>query len=290
MAQVTPCSDIQTMDPDDIVKCIRGKIETLWPRKAGQKDNKPWSFQNGTLRDGSGVVKFTLSGRDELPVNEFKGKTVVFMANHGDKHGWTGLKVKENDYADDHPKFGKLLLWVTGSAEISAGGTASDLPPGKPAAKPAQEPAPQPQDGPGDDGGSDTHPGEENPPHQPAEGQDGAATPEKPKLTRTEIQVNAIIEARKFLARQGNMAVLAAKEAIRANIQFRKDQGLPAEEAQRVAIAEEVSKHMTSTLFTTFYIAADRRGMAAAFPHGEMTKYIAKAKEQLEKEKDKEKE
>ncbi len=279
MAQVTQCSEIQTMDPDDIVKCIRGTIQTLWPRKSGTGDKGPWSFQNGTLKDGSGIVKFTLSGRDELPVDDYKGKPVVFMANHGDKHGWTGVKVKANDYADDHAKFGKMLLWVTASAEISGGGTGSDMEARKNA-------PPQPANQPEEDGGSDHPPEDENEPQAPAEAQNDAQASNKPKPTRTEGFVNAIIDSRKFLARQGNMAVLAAKEAIRANLQFRKDQGLPADEAQRLAIAEEVSKNMTSTLFTTFYIAADRRGFSAGFPHGDMTKYIALAKEQLAKEKE----
>lgn len=125
MPTVTPLSDIAAMAADTIVQCVRGKVTGLFKRITGQKkDGAAYSFENGTI-SGDGVeVRFTLNNCEPLDKN-LKGKVVLICCNHG-KHGWTGVKVKDDDYDGKTRK----ILWITPSGKVEIEGAAqSSLPP-----------------------------------------------------------------------------------------------------------------------------------------------------------------
>lgn len=150
MPTVTKVSALKSHDDEQQVLCVRGIVTKLYDRKAGEGTKGPWSFQNFTLKDGEDLFPVTLNNRDALPKN-FKDKLVQISCRQGDK-GWTGVKVKLNEYdGKDGEKVSNLVLWVTKSAEIelldeSASRPADSEPPSGPSGRqPPRTPSTDPK-------------------------------------------------------------------------------------------------------------------------------------------------
>lgn len=117
MPTVTKVRELKSHADEQQVLCVRGTVTKLYDRKSGDGAKGPWSFQNFTLKDGEDLFPVTLNNRDALPKN-YKDKLVQISCRQGDK-GWTGVKVKLNEYDNkDGDKVSTLTLWVTKSAEI----------------------------------------------------------------------------------------------------------------------------------------------------------------------------
>lgn len=72
---------------------VTAKITKVWPRKAGENNNGPWSFQ--VVETDGGRLK--LKNLPEFPQTRV-GQTVTLRANQSQKHGLTGIKVNHEQY------------------------------------------------------------------------------------------------------------------------------------------------------------------------------------------------
>lgn len=69
------------------------KIKKVWPRKAGENTNGPWSYQNVEVEGG----RLKLKNLPEFPKAR-EGQTVKLTANPSKHHGLTGIKVNHEEY------------------------------------------------------------------------------------------------------------------------------------------------------------------------------------------------
>lgn len=69
------------------------KIKKVWPRKSGENNNGPWSYQNVEVEGG----RLKLKNLPEFPKAR-EGQTVKLNANQSKQHGLTGIKVNHEEY------------------------------------------------------------------------------------------------------------------------------------------------------------------------------------------------
>lgn len=69
------------------------KIKKVWPRKSGENNNGPWSYQNVEVEGG----RLKLKNLPVFPL-EREGQTVTLKANQSKQHGLTGIKVNHEQY------------------------------------------------------------------------------------------------------------------------------------------------------------------------------------------------
>lgn len=69
------------------------RITKVHPRKAGENNNGPWSFQNVEVEGG----RLKLKTLPEFPKAR-EGQTVTLRANQSKQHGLTGMKVNHEQY------------------------------------------------------------------------------------------------------------------------------------------------------------------------------------------------
>ena len=272
MPTFSTIKDIYASEDDQPIFAIRGKLTKLFPQKTNPGPKGDWTAQQGEIEDATGKIGIKIIGKDELP-QDLRGKNLCILCHKGDK-GWTGVKAKINTYQPE--KYGAMYLHVTSTAEIEVIGSGSQVeqPPAKGKTAKPKEP-PQPPDeapDPDDDG---------RPPEPPPEKQTPPAVVQTP--TKTEYDsVEAVIDARKMLARRGNGMRMAADEAVRTIVEFRRCQGLIADEKMINAIKEEVAQEMTRTIFTTMFISLDRNaGIMGDIPTANLEGHIEVAKKRL---------
>lgn len=135
MSQVMTVADVQKLDADIPIPALRGKLTTLYKRSAGETQKGKWSFQNGEIESGGAKMKVVFKDRDELPMS-WKSKEVYLLSNNGSR-GWSGVKTKMDDYKPEAPV---MVVWVTGSAEITESSPVAGTPTAKPAAAPVAPP------------------------------------------------------------------------------------------------------------------------------------------------------
>jgi hypothetical protein len=132
------------MRNDEPIMRVEGTLIKLYPVK-----NTPHgTLQNGELSDGENVQKVTFA--DVAQPMSARNQYMVLECTHSDKHGWVGVKVK------DDQQFGRAI-WVTPTAAITFPRNGG----GAPAQTQTQEP-------PRNSGGSQRRPQQE--PRQPNQG------------------------------------------------------------------------------------------------------------------------
>jgi hypothetical protein len=96
---------------------------------SGEGQYGQWYLQNGVIKDDTGEIKVTFSGREEVP-QDWRGKTVELKCIKGTKGGWSGVKrsVNKKDKAD--------ILHVSEKAEVLMLETEQVPEPEKPAQSP----------------------------------------------------------------------------------------------------------------------------------------------------------
>jgi len=180
MPKVYSVAEIKELDDDTIVHSFKGKITKLYPPKKGESDRGPWSFQNVFLKDPDGdEIKATLKDRDELP-KAFTGKDVIILSSKSEKHGWVGVKAKDDEYNGKTTR----VLWITKAASITKGGSVE-----------ADE-----------SDGEEAEP-EERPKHHENEKEDGDLGPEV-------ASDNPLDAAKDYLMRRGNLMMLCWKAGL----------------------------------------------------------------------------
>jgi hypothetical protein len=105
--------EIATKKNGETLMVVKGKVTALFAQKSGTKsDGGEWKRQDMTLTDASGKVNVKLWDREPFGQDRI-GHEVMFSSTKN-KHGWTGVKVKANDFG------GKTTneVSVTGSAFI----------------------------------------------------------------------------------------------------------------------------------------------------------------------------
>lgn len=133
--RVIPISEVLTMEDGEIVSSVKGRITAIYDQTAGESDKGPWSFQNLELKDATGAIRVTLKDREPL-AKSYKNKEVYISSIKSEKHGFVGVKRKDEDFKGKMRK----ILWVTPTAEIATeqgdaeGGPAEPPPSDKPPA------------------------------------------------------------------------------------------------------------------------------------------------------------
>jgi hypothetical protein len=141
MPKVTTIQEIRdTVDGVPVI-CTRGKLTKLFPRKAGENSNGPWSIQQGEIMDATGKIDLFIKDRDDVP-KEWKGKDILIESNHTD-HGWKGAVTFEDTYKE----VTTIKLKITPSATMALyseqGATEqAEQPSAKPATQPSAKSAP----------------------------------------------------------------------------------------------------------------------------------------------------
>ncbi len=107
--------EVINMEEGEIVPAVSGIVESIYKQRSGIKDDKPWSFQDLVIRDGSLKIGVSVSGRDEIP-SSAKGKLLTFISSNGSR-GLTGVKIILDTYNGETKK----KLRVTPTAEIVEG-------------------------------------------------------------------------------------------------------------------------------------------------------------------------
>lgn len=73
---------------------LAGHVTAVFPRKEGEGEYGPWSFQDATLSDGETEVRLKFKNMEDM--KPIQGKDVAIRANKSKAHGLTGvLKVVE---------------------------------------------------------------------------------------------------------------------------------------------------------------------------------------------------
>ncbi len=107
--------EVVNMEEGEIVPEVSGIVESIYKRRSGVKDEKPWSFQDLVIKDGMLRIGVSVSGRDDIP-SSVKGKLLTFISSNGPR-GLTGVKVILDTYKGETKK----KLRVTPTAEIIEG-------------------------------------------------------------------------------------------------------------------------------------------------------------------------
>lgn len=123
--------EIQKMDAGDHIDMIRCTITKTWPRKTGESDKGPWSFENCNATMGGAKTTIKLTNCDPFD-KSLLNKPLIISSYEGDK-GKTGLYV-EDDYKDPAIKIVKATK--TAQFELDTGNQERQQP------APADKPAP----------------------------------------------------------------------------------------------------------------------------------------------------
>jgi hypothetical protein len=107
--------EVVNMEEGEIVPAVSGIVESIYKQRSGVKDDKPWSFQDLVIKDGTQKIGISVSGRDEIP-SSVKGKLLTFISSNGSR-GMTGVKIILDTYNGETRK----KLRVTPTAEIIEG-------------------------------------------------------------------------------------------------------------------------------------------------------------------------
>lgn len=193
MPKISTVQDILDAEDKFPIHAFRGVVKSSFPRKEGESDKGPWSFENIVVTDKDGEdIKVVFSNRDPLPKG-IKGKQIQLICYVG-KRGPSGLYVHDNTYSKDGDDVTVRELKVTPTAEVIFGNAQS------------QES--------GDNEGEDDY----RPQKKPAERQEREEAPSKQTQSppKGSTDFNAIAEAKFFLARRRNAWVLCHAAVVSA--------------------------------------------------------------------------
>lgn len=240
MPNITTIQEVLKMAEDLPILQFKGTFKNIYkPRvnKAGAA--KAYHYQDTIVTDKSGQeIKLTISDHAEIPQSEI-GKTFFFSCTKSDKHGWIGVKTKDNEYD------GKItrLIMVTKTGLIES----ADAPGAENTQQAPQQTAQRPQDraaGP--------------PPQQPAQTQNAPQAPAQAAKQPTNKQaeeLEAVSKAKHFLARRASYLLLCLDAA-----QFIGD------EYTRRNPNHMLSDSQFQAITSTLFIAGDRVGLPVELP------------------------
>lgn len=305
---VTPIADALKMEHDQQVMAISGVVDSIFEWNEGQNTHGNWSLQNMFLKDGAGnKIKVKIKDRGALSTS-LKGKKIYISCTNKNKKGWTGAKMKNDEYPKG--KF-SMVLYVTPSAEISLPDTGEILSEGgdekggeqeapppqrqqqpangkRPAQQPAQRPAPQQQQ-PAQQPKKTSAPVQTKPPLVTPEEQaqhDANQEPNAPgdeqqqEMTPEEIESNrvATIEAEKAAKEKANhLAVYNLRKGLR---KYCNAYWLCMQASDHIAAKyqeandEPITAEHYQAMVATFWIQANRDGLVQEMPSGDITKYL----------------
>lgn len=250
--QVLKVSEILQREVGEQIPAARGTLKAVFKRSQGTSSVGAWSIQNAVLTDGQQEIKLKLMNKE--PVDGWKGKEVYLLATHDDKKGFSGLLYKQEKYTSK--KTGQevtdLVLEVQDKGSITL-----NQPPE------AKSPQTPPPNVPCDSEGRPLVDPDEGEPERPkpTEAPKGKAplTPQE-KWAQDE---RAVHDAARCLAQFSNLYLLVS-EAVRSYVapvyQIRHGVSMTPEQIQ--------------TCTTTFYIDAQKRGLAGTLPVGPIEPFL----------------
>lgn len=91
--EVMPIEQVLKMTEGFTPPAVTVRIKKVHPRKSGENNNGPWSFQNVEVEGG----RLKLKGLPEFPKAR-ESQIVTLKANQSTQHGLTGMKVNHEEY------------------------------------------------------------------------------------------------------------------------------------------------------------------------------------------------
>jgi hypothetical protein len=108
-------AEIRQMADAAVVMSFVGTVVKRFARKSGTNSQGEWSIENIEVKDAAGeVIKVKIKDCDPLDAAFVAGARIQIAATKSDKHGWIGVKAKDDDYKDKITR----ILWVTSSALV----------------------------------------------------------------------------------------------------------------------------------------------------------------------------
>ena len=260
-----------TMPVGTPVPQAKGTIIWVGNLKNGTKKNgTPFRVQHVEISEGEAKVDVTIWHDQDKATGQWnrqtyseaqKGQTLwVISKERKDKKGVCGVKLGEDSYVDGQGnqkvKF-TLIVNENGEVVLGTDPTAVAAPPATP---PTSAPATPPAVAP---------PQTQRPVPAPANG-------------RKMDSIDAVIDAKKYLARCGNALVMAAEENVSTIRDFLTRQGIAWTPEMQQNYASAVADKMTETMFSTLFISLDRSGIVGRMPCGDLAKAIEQAKKRQE--------
>ncbi len=129
--RIIPLSEVVKMEPEELVLAVSATVKAVFDPKEGGQGDKAYKFQDIILKDGKTEFKMTIKDRfDWTMPSDWKNKKILVNCTKSDKHGFTGVKVKDGSYipkgktkADE---IKQTVLWVTATGEIALEGATGD--------------------------------------------------------------------------------------------------------------------------------------------------------------------
>ena len=272
-----------TLPANTPVPSTSGIVGFVGDRKAGKNAKGDWSVQHIELLDGDARIKVSVWGAAEIP-RTWKGqKALVLAGNRTDGKGICGCKIKLDNYTNkDGKEVEQKVIDVSDKGAFVLATTGDQTPAPPPASQPVPAQLSQPS------APSAANPPAASapmaPPVQPPVSQPSPASTGQRKADPTA----TVIEAKEFLARAGNLMVMAAEEALQVLETFMRRNavafGRSPEQAftanDKASVASAIMEQLSGTAFTTLFIEAGRKTeLVRSMPKGELTKFTEAAKE-----------
>ena len=243
---------------------------------SGKNAGKPWKVQDVELIDGPHKIRVSVWNLPSPIPLAWKGQTAwVLAGQRSDKKGTCGVSVKSNSYTN---KEGQPV--ETKVIDVSEKGSFVLATTGNQIAQPAAQPAPSTATPPSN---PPSTPEPSAPIAQPSASAPPTPSAAAPKADAKGDTVDAVIEAKKFLARSGNLLVMAVEETLSVIETVSKRNGQPWTDKDRAAALGAMTAHLVENGPATLFIELGRKtGAVHNMPYGDLTKWtdLAKARQQ----------
>jgi hypothetical protein len=114
---ITTVAQALGLDDKTPIPAIKGRIDKVWPRRAGTKGQSPYSYQEAKLKDATGEIVLKFSGHED--VKAFEGQDVYILAGTGREGEPIGVFRKTETFRKDGKTEAKDLVMVTQNGTIS---------------------------------------------------------------------------------------------------------------------------------------------------------------------------
>lgn len=134
--RVVSIAEVKSLDPKEVIPCVRGRLVEVVKRQTGEKDGKHWSIQRFKIKDNTGEVWVKAWDNDtEIPLSA-KGQGILIECNDGNK-GKTGVYAHDNEYNGKVER--QIRLTASAKIDIENGNGAHEAPQTQRAPEPDDE-------------------------------------------------------------------------------------------------------------------------------------------------------
>ncbi len=124
----TTIAEVATLANKMPIEAISGVLTKVWDYKEGSGQYGPYSFQNGELKDSTGVIRVTFSNHPDM--KRFVNQLIILSSYAGDR-GLSGVMADDNTYENKTTR--QIKVTKTANIEVANGqNNAPAAPPASP--------------------------------------------------------------------------------------------------------------------------------------------------------------